>query len=112
MHMGKLGQAATGGSQPSLSEGSGQGWRTALDSIVDAATKGLTAFSTVRTASKLSDINIQRARSGLAPLDASQYAPQVRITPDFASAMPQRNTMLMIGAGVLAVVLVMRLMRR
>jgi hypothetical protein len=95
-----------------MATGSGQGWRTALDSIVDAATKGFTAYSTVRTAKDLSRINVQRAQAGLAPLDPSMYAPQVRITPDFTGIMPQRNTLLMVGAGVLALVLVMRLMRR
>lgn len=111
MHMGNLGEGP-GGSQPSLTTGSGQGWRTALDSIVDAATKGITAFSTVRTAQQVSNINIQRAREGLAPLDASQYAPQVRITPDFTGIMPQRNTLMMVGVGLVGVFVLMRLLKR
>lgn len=111
MHMGSMGEGP-GGSQPSLSEGSGQGWRTALDSIVNAATQGFTAYSTVKTARDMSKINIERAGKGLAPLDASQYAPQVRITPDFTGIMPQRNTLMMVGIGLVGVFVLMRLLKR
>jgi hypothetical protein len=76
-------------------------------SFLTSITSALPALSSFITAEQLAQVNINRAKQGLPALQTSSYAPQVGV-----SIAPQTMTPIMIGAAVIAGLIIFRKKRR
>lgn len=82
--------------------------RAANESWVDALARLLPTIAATYQQKQLLDVQVERARNGLAPLDASQYAPGVKV-----GLSPEVQKLMMWGGiAALAIFAVMAMQRR
>ena len=82
--------------------------RAPTESWVDALGRLLPVIASTYQQKQLLDVQVERARNGLAPLDASQYAPGVRV-----GLAPDTQRLLMYGGlALLALLAYMAMQRR
>lgn len=83
-----------------------------LTTLTDSLGKAAQAYLTVKGQKDILKLQAKRAQQGLPPLDSSYYTPGMRVdvAPDFASGLGISKQTLLLGvAGVLGLILVMRL---
>lgn len=91
---------ASGGAVMTQPQNSGSGawdWHNALTQAPAVLRDLMLATSTADYQSKLMDLNLQRAKQGLPPLDAAQYAPRLQV-----GVAPATMKVFGVGVGTLA----------
>lgn len=104
-----LGATTPGGTPPALpspaiqSNSGGGFWGSLLDKAPTLVKDLALAAKTGDVQSKLLDINMQRARQGLPPIDAAAYSPSmnVGVAPATMAKLQQGGVMLGLGAAAL-----------
>lgn len=81
---------------------------------IDAASQIATGYFQSKVQKETTDIQIERARQGLPPLDLTKYGPApVTVQHQITGAMsPQTKTLLWVGAGILAAVVLFPLLNK
>ncbi len=82
-------------------------WASDLKSVIDQVAKPLIG---VYQEKKLIDINIERAKAGLAPINSTAIAPTVNVglAPQQAAEANKIGKMMLIGLGIVALLLFLR----
>lgn len=81
---------------------------------IDAASQIATGYFQSKVQKETTDIQIERARQGLPPLDLTKYGPApVTVQHQIGTGLsPQTKTMLWVGAGILAAVVLLPLLTK
>jgi len=83
--------------------------------VLDAAKVILPTFAQYKVQSKITKLQLDRAKAGLPPIDASQYtAPPITVQHEIVAQKisPQTKTMLWVGGGIVLALLLIPLLRR
>jgi hypothetical protein len=93
---------------PTMQPGGGGFWNSLMDKAPTLLKDMALAAKTGDIQSKLLDVNIQRARQGLPPLDASAYSPSmnVGVAPATMKKLQQGGVMVGLGFAALAALLI------
>jgi hypothetical protein len=75
-------------------------------SLVQLGTQALTAYTQFRSTDQLMQLNVERAKHGLPPIDVTAYGPQVGV--GIAPQTQQFLTYALVGAGALIALLALK----
>ncbi len=77
--------------------GNGFNWEETLDKAFDFATKAVPAYFTYETQRDIAEINLERAKQGLPPLDPGATATQIRVVHDVPPEMQNTISQFKLG---------------